>query len=74
MLNNAELPNPGAEEDRLIWGAKAIGAALNLGPRQAFYQLEAGRIPGATKWGRKWAAPRKALRQLATGELAPISE
>jgi hypothetical protein len=71
MLNNAAQPNPGAEEDKLVWGAKAIGAALNLDPRQAFYQLEAGRIPGATKWGRKWAAPGRILRQLATGEVPP---
>ena len=37
MLNNATQSGPGAEEDKLVWGAKAIGAALNHDPRQAFY-------------------------------------
>jgi hypothetical protein len=68
MLNNAPQPNSCAEEDKLVWGAKAIGTVLNLDPRQTFYQLEAGRIPGARKWGRKWSAPGKVLRRLATGE------
>jgi hypothetical protein len=34
---------------QMIWGAAAIGAVLNLTERQAFFQLEAGRIPGARK-------------------------
>ena len=58
MSANAVEPNAGNDEIDLIWGAKAIGARLNLSPREAFYQLEAGRIPGARKWGRKWKAHR----------------
>ncbi len=61
------------EQLGLIWGAKKIGIALNLDPRQAMYQLEAGRIEGARKFGRKWAAPGRILRRIATGEAPPIN-
>jgi hypothetical protein len=71
MPDNATQPNSCAEEDKLIWGARAIGAALNLDPRQTFYQLELGRVPGARKWGRKWSAPSKILRRIASGEVTP---
>jgi hypothetical protein len=60
------------DEIDLIWGAKAIGVVLNLDERQAFYQLEAGRIPGARKWGRKWSASGAVLRRVLTGEAPPI--
>jgi hypothetical protein len=56
MSAKAAEPNAGNDEIDMIWGAKAIGARLNLSPREAFYQLEVGRIPGARKWGRKWSA------------------
>ena len=61
--NTAEL-NPGGDGLQMIWGAKAIGAALNLDERQAFHQLEAGRIPGARKFGRKWSASGAVLRRV----------
>ena len=70
MSANAAKPIP--DEIDLIWGAKAIGAALNLDERQAFYQLESGRIPGARKWGRKWSASGAVLRRVLTGEAPPI--
>jgi hypothetical protein len=52
----------------LIWGAEAIGAVLNLTQRQTFLQLERGRIPGARKFGRKWAASGVVLRRVLAGE------
>ena len=72
MSTNAAESNAGNDEFDLIWGAKAIGARLNLTPREAFYQLEAGRIPGARKWGRKWSASGAVLRRVLTGEVPPI--
>jgi hypothetical protein len=72
MPANAAEPNAGNNEIDLIWGAKAIGAALNLNTRQAFLQLEAGRIPGARKWGRKWSASRAVLRRVLGEEAPPI--
>lgn len=60
-----------SDDDKLIWGAKAIGEYLGLDPRQTFYQLEAA-IEGARKWGRKWSAPGRILRRIATGEAPPI--
>jgi len=57
---------------QMVWGAAAIGAALNLTERQAFFQLEAGRIPGARKFGRNWGASCLILRRVLTGEVPPI--
>jgi hypothetical protein len=57
---------------QMIWGAKSIGRALNLTERQAFFQLEAGRIPGARKFGRNWGASGAVLRRVLTGEPPPI--
>jgi hypothetical protein len=68
MPANVAKPIPSDDEIDLIWGAKAIGARLNLSPREAYYQLEAGRIPGARKWGRKWSASGAVLRRVLTGE------
>jgi hypothetical protein len=64
----ANVAKPISSDLDLIWGAKAIGIVLNLDERQAFYQLEAGRIPGARKWGRKWSASGAVLRRVLTGE------
>ena len=40
-----------ANDDTLVWGARAIGFELNLPPQKTFYQLERGRIEGAFKMG-----------------------
>jgi hypothetical protein len=48
--------------DKPIWGAAAIGAEANLTPRQAFYALERGYLPG-TKIGEKWMSTKRRLRQ-----------
>ena len=45
----------------LLWGARAIGAALGLDERQAYYLLESGALPMAKKVGKRWAVPRAAL-------------
>jgi hypothetical protein len=68
----ANIAKSNLDDDRMIWGAVAIGAALNLTPRQAFHQLEAGRVPGARKWGRKWGASGAVLRRVITGEAPPV--
>jgi hypothetical protein len=68
----ANVAKPISSDLDLIWGAKAIGIVLNLDERQAFYQLEAGRIPGARKWGRKWSASGAVLCRVLTGEPPPI--
>jgi hypothetical protein len=70
MPANAAKPIPSDDEFEMIWGAAAIGAALNLDERQAYYQLESGRVPGAHKWGRQWAVSRAVLRRVLTGEVA----
>jgi hypothetical protein len=69
-----KIATPILDDDglQMFWGAKAIGAALNLTERQAFFQLEAGRIPGARKFGRNWGASGLVLRRVLTGEAPPI--
>ena len=47
----------------LIWGAAAIGQAINRSPRQVFHLLENGQIPPASKVGGQWVVSRRLLRQ-----------
>lgn len=48
--------------DDLIWGVRGIAAATGLTPRQAFHQLENGRLP-ARKIGGRWCSSRLGLRR-----------
>jgi hypothetical protein len=61
------------ENDDLLWGAKAIAAAINQTPRQTHYQLEKGLLP-AGRQGDRWVASRKALaehfKKLTSGKAA----
>jgi hypothetical protein len=50
------------ENKDLIWGVKAIAAAINQSPRQTHYQLEKGLLPGGQQ-GERWVASRKALQE-----------
>jgi hypothetical protein len=52
--------------DDVIWGLHAIGAVLNLGPRQAHNLLVLGKLPG-TRVGKKWVSSRRRL--LATAQV-----
>ena len=72
MPANIAKPNLGDDELQMIWGAAAIGAVLNLNTRQTFLQLEAGRVPGARKFGRKWCASGAVLRRVLAQEAPPI--
>jgi hypothetical protein len=56
-------PPPGERDDKLLWGAKAIGAAINQTKRQTDYLLQNKLIRCAGQKGNKWFAPRKALRR-----------
>jgi hypothetical protein len=60
------------DELEMIYGAAQIGAALNLNRRATYLHLEAGRIPGARKFGRIWAVSGAALRRALTREAPPI--
>jgi hypothetical protein len=44
----------------ILWGARQIGEAINLAPRQTFNLLEHGKLP-AKKIGKKWCAFRAEL-------------
>ena len=45
----------------VIWGAEAIGQAIGLTRRQAFYALEKGQLRGAVKIGERWCITARAL-------------
>ena len=51
----------------LVWGAEAIGKAIGVAPRRAFYLLESGSIP-ARKVGGRWVIERGRLRAFFSGE------
>jgi hypothetical protein len=57
----------------LLWGVDAIAKELGLTRRQAYHQLESGRLP-ARKQSGKWCASRRGLQRffadLTDGKLA----
>jgi hypothetical protein len=69
-MRNAHLVEgvPGLEGD-LIWGADAIAKELNLSARQAYHQLESGRLPARKQSGR-WVASRTGFRRYFASVIA----
>lgn len=68
MTNDTNHP-PGDLD--LIWGAKAIGVAINRTPRITFALLEGGHIDGARKVGGRWCVSLRKLREaFGLGEAA----
>ncbi len=59
----------GTSESTLLWGARAIGAAIGQTERAAFHMLEAGRLP-ARQVGRRWVADRDNLLSFLRGDAA----
>jgi hypothetical protein len=47
----------------IVWGARAIGEAINRSQRQTHYLLEQGLIRSAQKVGSTWTATRSGLRE-----------
>ena len=66
-----EEPNP---KMNVIWGARAIGKAINKNERQAFHLLETRAIPGK-KIGGQWTAEENELREVWRGKVkAEVAE
>jgi hypothetical protein len=42
-------------EDKIVWGARAIGETIDRTEKATFAMLEAGKVPGARKVGGRWA-------------------
>jgi hypothetical protein len=57
----SNIAKPVATE--VIWGAEEIGRVINRTPRQTFWLLEQGLVPGARKWGRQRALSIPAFRR-----------
>ena len=67
MRENHPHPQLGDENDEVLWGAKAIAAAIDRDVRQTFHMLGNGYLP-ANKVGRIWVSTRNRLRQVIAGE------
>jgi hypothetical protein len=49
-----------ADQDEVLWGARAIGKAVNRSQRQAFELLEKRILPGR-KVGKLWVSTKRQL-------------
>lgn len=57
------LRNKSAAAPDFVWGAKAIGVAINKPNEKAvFAMLERGQVPGARKVGGQWALDLSVFR------------
>lgn len=61
------LPKDHGDELGIIWGAKAIGAAIGCNARRVHYMLETGALPGARKVAGRWCITRRRLWELFDG-------
>jgi hypothetical protein len=68
LLHNMEHENLD-----LLWGAEAIGRALNIDARRAFYLLETKAIP-AKKVGGRWVVSRLGLRKFFAEAVEPCGQ
>jgi hypothetical protein len=48
---------------RKLWGAEAIGAAIDRSPKQTYYLLNKGLIRSARRIGTQWVADEDDLRR-----------
>lgn len=50
LIQNESAATP----EEVIWGAKNIARAIKRSEKSCFAALEAGKIPGAVKFGGRW--------------------
>lgn len=48
---------------RKLWGAEAIGAAINRNPKQTYHLLSKGLIRSAKRIGERWVADEDDLQR-----------
>jgi hypothetical protein len=59
------------DRDTLLWGGRAIGAAIGKSQKATLHMLERGQIKSAVKRCSQWTAWRNALRrEFGLGRLA----
>lgn len=51
----------------VLWGARAIGKAINCSARKTYHLLEAGQLP-AKKIGQQWVGSRKKITDHIVGD------
>jgi hypothetical protein len=49
--------------NKVLWGAEAIGAAINRSPKQTYYLLNKGLIRSAQRIGTQWVADEDDLQR-----------
>lgn len=62
-MSKVTLSNYIDDDDVLLWGARAIGAAINLPASAVFPMLVHGRIICAVKRCGRWTAWRRQIRR-----------
>lgn len=60
-------------ENRVLWGARAIGLEVEINERQAVKLLEKGLLPGK-KIGKLWTSNSQALREHLTPTVKPTEQ
>jgi hypothetical protein len=62
VWSDTSLETPVKTPVELIWGARAIAAAIGRGEKATFALLENGHLPFAKRIGGRWCASKSALR------------
>lgn len=58
-----------SDDDKPIWGAKAIGEVLGTGPRKTYHLLESGQLGAAVaKVGTQYVSTKRRLREQIFGD------
>ena len=69
MAKTARSVNNDTDHD-LVWGAEAIGRAINRAPAQVYYLIRTGALAGAVRKlsHRQFVGSREQLRKLPLGK------
>jgi hypothetical protein len=59
---------------QVLWGAEAIGAAINRSPKQTYYLLRKNLIRSARRIGTQWVADKADLQREFSIAFAETSE
>lgn len=67
MWEAVRMDSQSSEPSPILWGGRAIAAAIGLSEHATFHLLEGGKLP-ARKVGSRWCADRGALLAYLRGE------
>lgn len=68
-MSHERNADPRVQDDRPVWGVKAISEVINRNERQTYYLCSKGLIP-VTKIGDQWTGIPSRLLRAVSGEAA----